>query len=65
MYESTPFENASCSFVNPLTVLSMLEIVKAQRVGAVIHTGAASALGRMMIRHFQQSGVKVIGIVHR
>jgi len=34
-------------------------------VKAVIHTAAASALGKMMVRYFQENGIKVINIVRR
>jgi hypothetical protein len=36
---------AACTFVNPLTVMAMLEITKSFKSPAVIHTAAASALG--------------------
>ncbi|CAD8110816.1 unnamed protein product [Paramecium sonneborni] len=58
-------QEASCSFVNPLTVISMLEVAKDHKTQAVVHTAAASQLGRMMIRHFQANGVRVINIIRR
>jgi len=50
--ENVSFNQASCSFVNPMTVLSMLEVVKEAGVTTVVHSAAASALGRMMVRYF-------------
>jgi len=35
-----------------MTVLSMLEIVKKKGVTAVVHSAAASSLGKMMVRYF-------------
>jgi len=35
-----------------MTVLSMLEVVKEAGVTTVVHSAAASALGRMMVRYF-------------
>lgn len=43
----------------------MLETVKDAKVKAVVHTAAASSLGRMMVRYFQNNGVRVINIVRR
>jgi len=42
-----------CSFVNPLTVMCMLEVAKEHKSPAVVHTAAASSLGKMMVRYFQ------------
>lgn len=53
------------SFVNPLTVIVMLNKVKAANVKAVVHTAAASSLGRMMNRLFASEGISVINVVRR
>ena len=42
-----------CFFVNPLTVMAMAEICKKNNYGAVIHTAACSAIGKMMFRLFR------------
>ncbi|KAL4467745.1 hypothetical protein ABPG74_013080 [Tetrahymena malaccensis] len=59
------FNQAASSFVNPLTVIGMLEVVKEAKIKAVVHSAAASAVGRMMVRYFKQNGVEVINIVRR
>lgn len=56
---------SSCAFVNPLTAMAMLEVAKTKNVNAIVHSAAASSLGRMMIRLFQQNGVRIINIVRR
>ena len=63
--DNLTFNQAACTFVNPFTVIAMLEVVKDADVKAVVHTAAASSLGRMMVRYFQENGVKVINIVRR
>lgn len=59
------FEEGCSCFVNPLTVVSMLDMCKSEGYKAVINSAAASALGRMMNRAFKANGVKVINIVRR
>lgn len=49
----TSFVQGSCSIVNPLSVYCMLEVVNKENVKVVVHTAAASALGRMMNRYFK------------
>jgi NADPH:quinone reductase len=50
-----------CSFVNPLSVVCMYELV--QGAPCVISTAAGSQLGRMLMRYLQQKGINVINIV--
>ena len=52
-------------FVNPLSVMAMLEVTKGEKSKTVVSTAAASALGRMMVRYFQNNGVQVINVVRR
>lgn len=59
------FQQAACNTVNPLTVIGMLDTVKGAKVQAVVHTAAASQLGRMMVRYFHANGVRVINVVRR
>ncbi len=53
------------SFVNPLTVLGMLDVLKSRKEKCVVLTAAASALARMMNRVYPKEGVEVINIVRR
>lgn len=53
------------SFVNPLTALAMLEKTQAGGHKAIVHTAAASSLGRMLNRLFNSEGIPIINIVRR
>jgi NADPH:quinone reductase-like Zn-dependent oxidoreductase len=48
--DTMSFEQGSMHFVNPLTVLGLLDKAKEYKAAAVIQTAAASALGKMMIK---------------
>lgn len=60
----TPVEAASC-FVNPLTVLGMVETMRMEGHTALVHTAAASNLGQMLNRLCQQEGIELVNIVRR
>ena len=49
--------------VNPLTVLVMVETVRAEGHKAVVHTAAASSLGQMLNRVCAADGVGLVNIV--
>jgi len=59
------YEQGACTFVNPLTVLAMLDLCNKKKYRAVVHGASASALGRMMHRYFEANGVRVINVVRR
>ena len=59
------WEQGACSFVNPLTAVGLLDKCKQYKAKAVIQTGAASQLGRMLIKVFKQNGIPLINIVRR
>jgi NADPH2:quinone reductase len=46
------FEQASMSLVNPLTAIGFLDITRQMGVKTIIHTAAASSLGRMINKFF-------------
>ena len=52
-------------FINPLTALSMLETMRAEGHRALVHTAAASNLGRMLVRICAADGVGLVNIVRR
>ena len=60
----TPAEGAS-SFVNPLTVLGMVETMRLEGHSALVHTVGASNLGQMLIRHCRDEGVPLVNIVRK
>ena len=61
---TTPAEGASC-FVNPLTVLGMVETMRLEGHTAIAHTAAASNLGQMLQKVCTNEGVPLVNIVRR
>ena len=59
---TTAKEAASC-FVNPLTALSMVEVMRREGHKALVHTAAASNLGQMLNKICQRDGVSLVNIV--
>jgi NADPH:quinone reductase len=57
-------EQGAMSLVNPWTAYALLDIARKGHKAAV-HTAAASALGRMMLRLAQQANYPLINIVRR
>ncbi len=61
---ATAVDGASC-FVNPLTALGMTETMRAEGHRALVHTAAASNLGRMLARICLADGIGLVNIVRR
>jgi NADPH:quinone reductase-like Zn-dependent oxidoreductase len=59
---TTAAQAASC-FVNPLTALSMVEVMRREGHKALVHTAAASNLGQMLNKICQSDGVSLVNIV--
>jgi NADPH:quinone reductase-like Zn-dependent oxidoreductase len=59
---ATPADGAS-SFVNPLTALGMVETMRREGHTALVHTAAASNLGRMLNRICLNESVPLVNIV--
>ncbi len=59
---TTPAEGASC-FVNPLTALGMVETMRREGHSALVHTAAASNLGRMLNRLCLADGIGLVSVV--
>ena len=59
---ATPADGASC-FVNPLTALSMVEVMRLEGHTALVHTAAASNLGQMLNKICLEDGVALVNIV--
>ena len=57
-------EGASC-FINPLTVLGMVETMRREGHTALVHTAAASNLGQMLNKLCCADGVALVNIVRR
>jgi len=59
----TRARDAASAFVNPLTTLGLLETARRDGHTAVVHTAAASNLGRMMVRVCRADGVGLVNVV--
>lgn len=57
--------SAASALVNPLTALALARPVLRGQHRAMVHTAAASQVGRMLIRLSQRHGFPLINVVHR
>jgi len=62
---NTDYKLAACSVVNPFTALSFIDIAKKANVKCLIHTAAASALGKMLIHLAKKENVTLINIIRK
>lgn len=63
--EGTSAEEGAAWFVNPMTALAMLETMRREGHGAIVHTAAASSLGQMLIKLCRADGVPLVNVVRR
>ena len=61
---TTPAEGAAC-FVNPLTVLGMVETMRLEGHTAIVHTAAASNLGQMLQKLCTAEKIPLVNIVRK
>ncbi len=61
--EGTPARDGASCFVNPLTALSMVEVLRREKHSALVHTAAASNLGQMLVRICEAEGIPLVNIV--
>lgn len=61
--EGTPARDGASCFVNPLTALSMIEVLRREKHAALVHTAAASALGQMLIKICRADGIPLVNVV--
>jgi NADPH2:quinone reductase len=59
----TPARDGASSFVNPLTALSMVEVLRREKHGALVHTAAASNLGQMLVKICQAEHIPLVNVV--
>jgi NADPH:quinone reductase-like Zn-dependent oxidoreductase len=52
-------------FVNPLTALGMVETMRRDGHTSLVHTAAASNLGKMLIRLCEKDGIPLVNVVRR
>jgi NADPH2:quinone reductase len=65
IHEGNTLENAAAHYINPMTALIMLDIVKKAGAKAVVHDAGMSALGKMLIKLFKKEGIKSINLVRK
>jgi len=58
-------KQAASSFVNPMTVLAIVETMRADGQKALVNTAAASNLGKMLIKVCNDDGVPLVNIVRK
>lgn len=63
--EGTPPVEAASSYVNPMTVLGMIETMRREGHTALVHTAAASNLGQMLVRVCEAEGIGLVNVVRR
>lgn len=65
LVKNVSLEQGAMTFVNPFTAWALIDIAKRGEHRVILHTAAASQLGRMMIRIGQRRGVEIVNIVRR
>ncbi|PPR76922.1 MAG: hypothetical protein CFH01_01774 [Alphaproteobacteria bacterium MarineAlpha2_Bin1] len=63
MSDGTSAREAASSFVNPLTALGFIETMKLENHKAIVHTAAASNLGKMLVKLCKNESIPLINIV--
>ena len=63
--EGTRAVDGASSFVNPMTVLGMVETMRLENHVALVHTAAASNLGQMLNRLCIEEQIPLVSIVRR
>jgi len=65
LLDAIDFEQGACALINPLTVEAMMIECDEKGYKAIVHSGASSQLGRMMVKIAPQHNVTVINLVRR
>lgn len=65
LLEGNSAKDGASSFVNPMTVLGMIETMRMEGHSALVHTAAASNLGQMLNRICQADGIELVNIVRK
>ena len=65
LHEGTTAEQGASCFVNPLTVLGMVETMRLEGHTAIVHTAAASNLGQMLQKVCNDEGIDLVNVVRR
>jgi NADPH2:quinone reductase len=65
MNQGTTSEQAASCFVNPLTALGMVETMRMENHTGLVHTAAASNLGKMLVKICSSEDVPLVNIVRK
>jgi len=63
--EGNTLEESASHWVNPASVLCIMDEVKKAGNKAIIHSAGSSSLGKMLIRVCKAEGVKLINFVRK
>ena len=63
--DNLSYEEGACCLVNPLTVQCFLDICKKNGFTSIVHSAAASQVGRMLLNGCQRAGITLINVVRR
>ena len=63
--EGTTASRGAAALINPLTLLTMIETMRDEGHGALVHTAAASALGQMLNRVCLEEAIPLVNVVRR
>jgi hypothetical protein len=63
--EGTAAAEGASLFINPMTALAMVETMRAEGHTALVHTAAASNLGKMLVAICRADGVGLVNVVRR
>ncbi|HEY6878618.1 MAG TPA: hypothetical protein VI299_11400, partial [Polyangiales bacterium] len=63
--EGISAEQGAAWYVNPMTVLTMIETMRSEGHRAIVHTAAASNLGQMLHKVCSKDGIPLINIVRK
>lgn len=63
--QDVPTSSACSGIVNPLTVVGFIENYKKNGYKGMIHTAAASSLGKMLVKACIKNNIPLLNIVRR
>ncbi len=61
--EGNSLQDAASHYINPCTVICMVDIAKKAGAKTIIHDAGSSALGKMLIKICKEEGIKTINLV--
>lgn len=59
------YESGAACLVNPLTVQGFIQLCKRKGYKSIVHSAAASSLGKMLVTGCQEEGITLVNIVRR